>query len=109
MNFKEYQETSEQFNIFKDKDENFIYLVLGLLGESGEIAEKVKKILRDENNILTKEKKLELIKELGDVLWYISQLTIALDFNLEEVAIQNLKKLSSRSQRNKIKGDGDNR
>lgn len=87
-----------------------MYCVLGLTGEAGEIANKVKKILRDHNGLLTFEMRERLIDELGDVLWYVSQVAAELHSTpLEEVARRNLEKLKKRQQDNVIHGEGDNR
>ena len=71
MNFDEYQKKSRKTAIYPDLDKNFVYPTLGLIGEAGEIAEKIKKVFRDENGRMTDEKRKELEKELGDVLWYL--------------------------------------
>ncbi|MDD2547964.1 MAG: nucleoside triphosphate pyrophosphohydrolase family protein [Candidatus Pacebacteria bacterium] len=109
MNFNEYQEKARRTAIYPGKDSSYIYPTLGLVGEAGEVAEKVKKIIRDENGIVSKEKKEEIKKELGDVLWYIANLAYELDIKLEEIAQGNIEKLFSRVERNKVHGDGDNR
>lgn len=109
MDFKEYQEKSRETAIYPNSGDNFIYPTLGLSGEAGEIAEKVKKIIRDENGIISEDKKQELAKELGDVLWYISQLASEFKLSLDDVANLNIEKLQSRKQRGKIQGSGDNR
>ena len=77
---------------------------LGLVGEAGEVAEKVKKFYRD-NEISSDE----IVKELGDVLFYVTALANHLGSNLQQVANANIKKLHDTSDRNKIKGSGDNR
>ena len=79
------------------------------MGEAGEVADKVKKILRDKNGVFDKDSRDAIKFELGDVLWYISQLSSELGYELEEVASSNLQKLMSRKLRGKIKGSGDNR
>lgn len=109
MNFNQYQKESRKTAIYPKKGKNFIYPTLGLVGESGEVAEKIKKILRDDNGLVSKEKKKEIEKELGDVLWYLAQVATELNLSLESVARENLKKLKSRKKRNKISGSGDNR
>ena len=86
-----------------------LYPVLGLVGESGEVAEKVKKILRDKNGFATEEDKQEIVKELGDVLWYIANLAKDLNYSLEEIAQMNLDKLNDRKDRGALGGSGDNR
>ncbi len=83
--------------------------VLGLSGEAGEVADKFKKIIRDKGGDLSVEDKEAVVKELGDVLWYIAEISRYLDTPLSEVARKNLEKLYSRLDRNKIAGDGDNR
>jgi len=80
-------------------------MVLGLCGESGEIAEKFKKFLRGDN-VLNKK---EISREIGDVLWYLAVLCELLKLDFSEIAEENLKKLKDRQGRNKIKGKGDNR
>ena len=95
--------------MYPNKDSNFIYPVLGLCGESGEIAEKIKKVIRDEGGIVSEHKKEEIKKELGDVLWYISQIATELRLSLDAIAKANIEKLQSRLERNKISGSGDNR
>ena len=88
---------------------NLLYPVLGLCGEAGEVAEKVKKIYRDTDGIITEEKKAEIAKEIGDVLWYISIVARDLDYTLEDIAQINIAKLKSRHERGAISGSGDNR
>ena len=109
MNFEEYQKLSRKTALYPNKDDNFIYPTLGLMGESGEIAEKIKKVIRDEGGIISEEKRLELSKELGDVLWYLSQIATELKLPLDEIAKLNIEKLNSRKERGKISGSGDNR
>ena len=83
--------------------------VLGLPGEAGEAADKFKKILRDKSGIISAADRDEIVKELGDVLWYVAMIAEYLEVPLSEVANMNLEKLESRLQRNKIHGSGDNR
>ncbi|NQV13235.1 MAG: nucleoside triphosphate pyrophosphohydrolase family protein [Parcubacteria group bacterium] len=109
MNFDEYQKKSRKTAIYPDKDNNFIYPTLGLAGESGEVAEKIKKVIRDKDGKLDEETRDMLKKELGDVLWYVSQLATELNLSLDEVAEENIKKLYSRLERGKISGSGDKR
>ena len=102
MNFDEYQKFARSTAIYPDECK-VVYPALGLCGEAGEVAEKVKKNIRD-------GKSLDGVGlELGDVLWYISALADDLGVTLEEVAKANIEKLQSRMERNKIKGDVDNR
>jgi len=109
MTFEEYQKQSRKFAIYYDKDSNYVYPTLGLAGETGEIAEKIKKVLRDKGGVVDEETKQLIAKELGDVLWYLSQLATELNLSLDEVAVTNIEKLTSRQDRGKIQGDGDNR
>lgn len=109
MTFKEYQKHSRLTAIYPDINKNFVYPTLGLAGEAGEVAEKIKKVLRDDKGIVSEEKKKELEKELGDVLWYIAQLATELGLSLDEIASANLKKLLSRKERGVLRGSGDNR
>ena len=109
MTFEEYQKESRKTALYPNKGNNFIYPVLGLCGESGEIAEKIKKVIRDEGGVASDLKKEEIKKELGDVLWYISQIATELGLSLDAVGMANIEKLQSRLERNKISGSGDNR
>jgi NTP pyrophosphatase (non-canonical NTP hydrolase) len=110
MNFEEYQEKSKKTDrgtIIKDSV--IAYYALGLADESGEVAGKVKKLYRDLDGKLTEEYKKEIAKELGDVLWYLSQLCTKFELDLKDVAQMNIDKLYSRLERGQIKGSGDNR
>ena len=109
MTFQEYQTESRKTAIYPNKDNNFIYPTLGLAGEAGEVAEKIKKVLRDGNGVVSEEKKEEIIKELGDVMWYVANLSTELKISLEDVVSKNIEKLQSRQQRNELHGSGDNR
>ena len=109
MTFEEYQKFSRQTAIYPNKDNNFVYPTLGLAGEAGEVAEKIKKVLRDGDGIVSDEKREEIKKELGDVLWYLANLSTELKISLDDVALKNIEKLQSRQQRNELHGSGDNR
>ncbi len=109
MDFDSYQIEARKTAIYPHKDKNFIYPTLGLVGESGEVAEKIKKVMRDKNGIFDYESKLALKKELGDVLWYLSNLCDEFNFSLDDVAKDNLEKLNLRLSRGKISGSGDDR
>ncbi|AXC33424.1 hypothetical protein SEA_EBONY_65 [Mycobacterium phage Ebony] len=85
------------------------YTAMGLAGEAGEVANKVKKILRDQDGIITIENRVQLHKELGDVLWYLSQLATQIGSSLPAVAEDNIQKLSSRKDRGVLQGSGDER
>lgn len=109
MTFEEYQKKSRKTAKYPDADNNFVYPTLGLAGEAGEVAEKIKKIIRDDGGEVLSEKKKEIEKELGDVLWYVAQLATELGLPLDKIAEKNIEKLYSRLERNKLHGDGDNR
>ena len=109
MELNHYQRESRKTAIYPNVGNNSVYPTLGLVGEAGEVADKVKKILRDKNGVFDKDSKDEIKLELGDVLWYISQLSSELGYELEEIANANLQKLNSRKYRGTIKGSGDNR
>jgi NTP pyrophosphatase (non-canonical NTP hydrolase) len=85
------------------------YVVLGLAGEAGELANTIKKIIRDDNGEMTPQRKEMLTKELGDVLWYVSQVAQELNAELGSIAHDNLLKLKDRHERGVIAGSGDNR
>ena len=85
------------------------YVALGLTGEAGEIANKIKKILRDDNLSLTQDRCNELKKELGDLMWYCAQLATELGASLGDVASDNICKLRDRKDRDKLQGEGDER
>ena len=91
------------------KNQGLYYTALGLVGEAGEIANKVKKIMRDNNGKLEEINKADIFDELGDVLWYCASLADELGVNLEDVAKLNLIKLEDRMNRGKIQGSGDKR
>ncbi|MBP6880892.1 nucleoside triphosphate pyrophosphohydrolase family protein [Candidatus Saccharibacteria bacterium] len=110
MTLDDYQQASASTIVESDDSALFLArMTLGLVGESGEVAEKVKKILRDDNGQLTNETKSAIAAELGDVLWYLARLAELTDVSLDKVAQENLSKLTSRQKRNKISGSGDNR
>ncbi len=105
----DYQEKARSTAMYPNLGDNLYYPVLGLCGEAGEVAEKVKKVMRDEGGVVSSEKREELKKELGDVLWYVANVATELDITLHEIADANITKLFSRKERGKIQGDGDNR
>ena len=108
MTFEEYQEAARSTAIYPAKYAR-IYPTLGLAGEAGEVAEKVKKIIRDKGGIYTDDDQLAITKELGDVLWYVSQVASDFGIVLEDVASTNVAKLADRALRNALQGSGDER
>ena len=85
------------------------YCTLGITGEAGEIAEHIKKMLRDDQMIPTVDRRDALHKEIGDLMWYVSQLCTELGFSLDDVMAFNLSKLQRRKNRGVLHGDGDDR
>jgi len=108
MDFNRYQERALETAKFPEK-EWLAYLSLGLVGEAGEIANKVKKIFRDKNGEIDIETISKLVDEMGDVLWYMAILSKHLGVDLNDVAKLNILKLEDRYNRKVIHGDGDNR
>jgi NTP pyrophosphatase (non-canonical NTP hydrolase) len=88
---------------------SWVYPALKLAGETGEVSEKLGKILRDQHGVMTEDQRVQLKLELGDVLWYIAALARDLGWTLDEVAVANINKLASRAARGVIQGSGDNR
>lgn len=114
MTFDEYQKQALKTDLsYQDRAEvmsvSFMDKVLGLVGESGEFADKIKKNIRDKNGRISKEEHKQLVKELGDVMWYVATLAHYLKVPLSEVVDTNVAKLSSRAKRGKLSGKGDNR
>ena len=107
MDLNQYQRQARSTALYPALGNNPIYPALGLCGEAGEVADKVKKVLRDEAGVFSDERRQAIALELGDVLWYVSQLADELGYNLESVAQANLDKLASRAQRQVIGGSGD--
>lgn len=108
MTGNEYQTLAERTNLVTG-EKALYYATLGLVGEAGEVANKVKKVIRDDGGVITEEKKSIVRKELGDIMWYIARLCSELGYSLDDVMQENLDKLALRQQQGKIKGDGDNR
>lgn len=107
--FQIYQRESRKTWSLIHTDHAIVYPTLGLANEAGEVAGKVKKIFRDRNGIISEADREALKGELGDVLWYLTQICTELDLTLEEVAEANLTKLFSRLERGVIGGEGDQR
>lgn len=107
--YKNYQiESRKTWSLIKVEGP-LIYPTLGLVNEAGEFAGKIKKIFRDKNGKISEDDKVMLKSELGDVLWYFTQICTELGMTVEEVAEANLDKLFSRLKRGKISGEGDKR
>jgi NTP pyrophosphatase (non-canonical NTP hydrolase) len=98
MTFDEYQQTSRESVVYPDPGKNIIFPSLGLAGEAGEIADHVKKAIRDDRGVFTEERRKELRNELGDTLWYVAQLASELEVSLDDIAQENLIKIKDRYQ-----------
>ncbi len=107
IDFTEYQRESRKTWSLIHTDHAIVYPTLGLVNEAGEVAGKVKKIFRDKGGVITDVERESLKQELGDVLWYLTQICTELDLPLESVAAANLEKLFDRLERGVIRGDGD--
>jgi len=108
MDIGQYQIQARAFKKYS-KEFEITYPALGLSSEVGEVCDKLKKIMRDKNNKMTVEDRTEILKEIGDVLWYLAMLCDDLKMPLDQAACMNLQKLNSRLSRNVINGSGDNR
>jgi NTP pyrophosphatase (non-canonical NTP hydrolase) len=109
MLISEYQELSRRTATYPGAGDNIVYPTLGLAGEAGEVAEKVKKLLRDDDGVMSRERREALAGELGDVLWYVAQVATEAGLDLEDIAQGNLAKLLSRQRRGVLSGSGDSR
>lgn len=120
--FKRYQELARETAIYPSRKKMVVidktevrpgldYVCKGLCGEVGELMEHLKKATRDEGGKLPAggEKRYLIFKEVGDILWYLSQLCDELGFDLEAAALANITKLQDRKERGVIKGSGDKR
>ena len=105
----DYQEKASRTAAYPDIGSNLYYPTLGLAGEAGEVANKVKKIYRDQDGYIYQSDTAGLMDELGDVLWYVAAIASELELSLSSIAERNIDKLSSRSERDKVGGSGDNR
>lgn len=114
MNLNDYQRKALTTDVFDSKntkvtDPAFVAKILGLVGEAGEAAERFKKIIRDKDGIVDDADRQLIIKELGDVLWYVATLSHYLGEDLETVGQVNLDKLADRQKRGVLKSQGDER
>lgn len=113
MHLNEYQVASRGTAGYPNQGYNLIYPALGLAGEAGETVDKIKKLWRNKGFVagiqLDQDERMSIIKEMGDVLWYLAALATELGVGLDEVATTNLDKLQDRQARGVIKSEGDNR
>ena len=91
------------------KERELEYLALGLTSEAGEVAGKVKKMIRDNGGRLDYPTETALVSELGDVAWYLTRLCDHLEISLDTLLQENYNKLSKRKEAGTIQGSGDNR
>lgn len=108
LQFSDYCKAAASTDRYPNECKPWVY-ALGLTGEAGELADKIKKVYRDDSGVLNQEKREAIAKELGDVLWYVTRLGATLGFSLEEIAVRNMTKLADRAKRGKIGGSGDDR
>ncbi len=111
MELNEYQQKAAESSVYPASGTfgGVLYAVVALTGEAGEIANKTKKIMRDDHGEVGELRRMELAKEMGDVLWYLAALAGELGLTLEEIAQGNLDKVMRRKHQGTIKGDGDER
>jgi NTP pyrophosphatase (non-canonical NTP hydrolase) len=109
LDFARYQQAAARTGAEIAVDHPIVYPTLGLAGEAGEVAGKVKKIFRDGGGVVTDADRAALALELGDVLWYLSELCTRLGISLTDVAERNIAKLADRAARGVLGGDGDQR
>jgi NTP pyrophosphatase (non-canonical NTP hydrolase) len=109
VNLNDYQRAALRTAAPRDKHNEVFHLLLGLVGETGEIAEKAKKIVRDRGGDFSQWDTEDIKKELGDTLWYLAVLADHFDLTLEDVATGNIAKLADRQSRGMLGGSGDDR
>lgn len=111
MDFNEYQKLASRTATFDDKvaDYALMYTCLGLAGETGELIEKIKKVMRNDNGVINDEKRTGIKSEIGDILWYLSQVARIAGIPLADAARANIEKLADRAARGVIKSEGDTR
>lgn len=107
MDFDAYQAAARETAQYPHMGANLTYPTLGLAGEAGEVAEKIKRMIRDDAGVLTAERRDALKLELGDVLWYVAALCSEMELSMNDVARLNVEKLRDRKARNVIRGQGD--
>lgn len=134
LTFNQYSADVTRHAQYPNEGRNMVYPAMGIVGESGELADKIKKYWRNESaktlekfagsfaamqdhaclnamsaKSMPDEFRMEVAKEIGDVLWYLNALAKEINFTLEEIAALNMQKLRDRAERNVIKSIGDNR
>lgn len=109
VSIDDYMELCKNTAVYPNLGNNMVYVLLGLLGECGEVSNQYKKCIRDDNYVLTDERRNNLISEISDVFWYAVMCCYELGVKPSEVLYKNIKKLNERVANNTIKGSGDNR
>ncbi len=109
MTLDEYQVAAKKTAQYPTIGSSYIYPTLGLAGETGEVVETIKKLERNDGGVVSANTKEKLTKELGDVLWYVSQIATEFGLSLSEIAVENISKLEDRKARGVLHSSGDNR
>lgn len=122
MTIKEFQDKAHEFSFYEKPaiveqhgsvthktNCDWIYPALGLAEESGEVAGKFAKIIRDKKGVISFDDEIAIVKELGDVAWMLAECCTVLGVHLEDVLINNIQKLTDRRNRNTLSGSGDDR
>lgn len=114
MTFEEYEKKASETAVYPDRGSNLVYPILKLSGESGEVAELMGKYMRGDygpriDDGMPTGLREKFIKEVGDVLWYISAIAYELGIPMSVIAETNIAKLASRKERGVLKGSGDER
>jgi NTP pyrophosphatase (non-canonical NTP hydrolase) len=108
MDLNQYQQAARRTAIYAEHH-RVLYPALGLASEAGEVAGKIKKVLRDQGGDFSRAPFEAIKDELGDVLWYVAVLAADLGLSLDDIAAANLSKLASRMARDRLSGGGDRR
>ena len=113
MNFNEYQKECRKTDVGTSAQDclnpGWLYYVLGISGEAGELTEKIKKFFRDKDGKVDTPFIDDITKEMGDVLWYMARLADQFHIDFDDIAKTNIEKLASRKERGKLHGEGDDR
>ena len=110
LQIDEYQEKAHSTAFYKGMyKKDWTYPVTGLASEAGEVCGKFAKAVRDSNGYISEARKEDIIKELGDVCWFVAEIATVFDVKLSEVMEKNLEKLEDRKKRGVLSGSGDNR
>lgn len=108
MDLDDYQRAARRTALYGEGN-RVVYPALGLASEAGEVAGKIKKVLRDQGGDFARVPREAIRDELGDVLWYVAVLAADLGLSLDDIASRNVEKLASREARGRLGGSGDER